>query len=325
MIREIVAAMAFGGLSTIAAMPSVQAADYPTKPITFVIGFAPGGPSDVLARVVTTRMGEILKQPFIIENRPGAGGSIAAQTVARAAPDGYTMLLATNGILVVNPHLYKNVGYDIYKDFEPISVLGIQPNVFYVHPSVPARTLPELIAYAKANPGKLNYGSGGNGTSSHLAGELLKLEAKISMTHVPFRGTGPVLQAVIANHIQIGVNPPAALVGHIESGAIRALAVSSPKRAEALPTVPTVAELGFPGFDASSWHSLMLPAGTPKDVVDVLYRALMTTLKDSAIRRQLTDLGVDVIGNTPDEFRAYIKSEDAKWGNLVKTAGVKID
>ena len=305
--------------------PAAVAQNYPNKPISFIIGFAPGGPSDVMSRVITRKMEDILKQPFVIENRPGAGGSIAGASVARAAPDGYTILLATNGVMATNKHLYKNIGYDPEKDFEPISVIGTQPNVLYVHPSLEVRTLEEFIAYAKANPGKLNYGSGGNGTSSHLAGELLKVEAKIEMTHVPFRGTGPVLQAVLANHIQVGLNPPPPLLGHIESGAIRPIAVTSLKRTSALPNVPTVAELGFPGFEAVAWHSLVLPAGTPKEIVDTLYRALMDTLNDPPTRKQLTELGIDLIGNTPEEFRAYIKAEIPKWGAIVRAAGVKIE
>ena len=323
MMRTI--ALAAGVAALVCSAPAVLAQNYPAKPISFIIGFAPGGPSDVMSRVITTKMGEILKQSFVIENRTGAGGSIAGAAVARSAPDGYTILLATNGVLATNKHLYKNIGYDPEKDFEPISVIGTQPNVLYVHPSLEVRTLPEFIAYAKANPGKLNYGSGGNGTSSHLAGELLKVEAKIDITHVPFRGTGPVLQAVLANHIQVGLNPPPPLIGHIEAGAIRPIAVTSLKRTSALPNVPTVAELGFPGFEAVAWHSLVVPAGTPKEIVDTLYRALMDTLNDPQTRKQLTELGIDVMGNTPEEFRAYIKTEGPKWGNIVKAAGVKME
>ncbi len=205
-------AIAFLASAALACSASVAlAADYPTRPITLMIGFAPGGPSDVMARILTRKMEEILKQPFVIENRAGAAGGIAGAAVARAAPDGYTLLLGTGTILAINVSLYKNLGYDPEKDFEPISVIGTQTNVLYVHPSVPAKSLAELIAHAKANPGKLSFGSGGNGTPAHLAGELLKIEAKIDITHVPFRGTGPALQSVIGAHVPMAFNPPSPL------------------------------------------------------------------------------------------------------------------
>src|SRR5919198_914158 len=212
----------------ICAAPLARASDYPSKPITLMIGFAPGGPSDVMARILTKKMEEILKQPLVIENRAGAGGSIAGAAVARAAPDGYTVLLATGSLLAINVSLYKNIGYDPEKDFEPISLVGTQTNVLYAHPSVPATSLAELIAYAKANPGKLSFGSGGNGTPAHLAGELLKLQAKIDITHVPFRGTGPALQAVFGGPLPMAFNPSSPFVPRIQSGTIRARGVSPP-------------------------------------------------------------------------------------------------
>src|SRR5262245_34800487 len=307
------------------AMPPAQAADHPAKPITLMIGFAPGGPSDVLARIITRKMEEVLKQPFVIENRPGAGGSIAGNAVARATPDGYTLLLATGSLLAINVSLYKNLGYDPEKDFEPITLIGTQTNVLYTHPSVPAKSLSELIAYAKANPGKLSFGSGGNGTPAHLAGELLKIEAKIDMTHVPFRGTGPALQAVIGGHLPMAFNPPSPLLPHLQSGAIRAIAVTTLKRTTVLPEVPTIAERGFPGFDATTWHGLVAPAGTPKEVVATLHRAAVGALNDAEVRKALTDLGVDVVANSPEEFRAYIKSEIPKWAAVVKASGAKVD
>jgi tripartite-type tricarboxylate transporter receptor subunit TctC len=301
------------------------AADYPTKPITLMIGFAPGGPSDVMARILTRKMEEILKQPFVIENRAGAAGGIAGAAVARAAPDGYTVLLGTGTILAINVSLYKNLGYDPEKDFEPISVIGTQTNVLYTHPSVPAKSLAELIAHAKDNPGKLSFGSGGIGTPAHLAGELLKIEAKIDMTHVPFRGTGPALQAVIGGHVPMAYNPPSPLIPHIQSGAIRPIAITTLKRTAVLPDVPTIAESGFPGFEATTWHALVAPAGTPKDVIAALHRATAATVNDPAVRQALSDLGIDVVGGTPEELRAYLKSEIPKWEKLVKASGAKVD
>jgi tripartite-type tricarboxylate transporter receptor subunit TctC len=320
------AAMIFlAGAAFVCAPAPARAADYPSKPITLMIGFAPGGPSDVMARILTKKMEEILKQPLVIENRAGAGGSIAGAAVARAAPDGYTVLLATGSLLAINVSLYKNVGYDPEKDFEPIGLIGTQTNVLYLNPSVPAMSLGELIAYAKANPGKLSFGSGGNGTPAHLAGELLKLEAKIDITHVPFRGTGPALQAVIGGHVPMAFNPPSPLLAHIQNGAIRALAVTTLKRTEVLPEVPTIAESGFPGFEATTWHALVVPAGTPKDVIATLHRATAATVNDPPVRKALTDLGVDVVGGTPEELRAYVKSEIPKWAEVVRASGAKVD
>ena len=313
------------GLASLIASGAPVAADYPTKPITLMIGFAPGGPSDVMARILTRKMEEILKQPFVIENRAGAGGSIAGTAVARATPDGYTVLLATGSLLAINVSLYKNLGYDPEKDFEPISLIGTQTNVLYLHPSVPAKSFGELIAHVKANPGKLSFGSGGNGTPAHLAGELLKIEAKIDITHVPFRGTGPALQSVIGGHVPMAFNPPSPLLPHIQSGAIRPVAITTLKRTAVLPEIPTIAESGFPGFEATTWHAFVTPAGTPKDVIAALHSAISATVNDPAVRKALTDLGIDVVGGTPEELRAYLKSEIPKWAEVVKASGAKVD
>src|SRR5438128_2885681 len=320
------AAMIFLAGAALVCVPAPAcAADYPSKPITLMIGFAPGGPSDVMARILTKKMEEILKQPLVIENRAGAGGSIAGAAVARAAPDGYTVLLATGSLLAINVSLYKNIGYDPEKDFEPIGLIGTQTNVLYLNPSVPATSLGELITYAKLNPGKLSFGSGGNGTPAHLAGEMLKLEAKIDITHVPFRGTGPALQSVIGGHVPMAFNPPPPLLPHIHSGAIRAIAVTTLQRTAVLPAVPTIAESGFPGFDATTWHALVAPAGTPKDVIAALHGATAATVNDPPVRKALTDLGVDVVGGTPEELRAYVKSEIPKWAEVGGASGANVD
>jgi tripartite-type tricarboxylate transporter receptor subunit TctC len=323
MAKSVAYAAALVGLACLT--PAVQAQDYPNKPITLIIGFAPGGPSDVMARILTKRMEELLKQPVIIENRPGAGGSLAGTTVARAAPDGYTVLLATGSLLAINISLYKTLGYDPVNDFEPISMLGTQTNVLYTHPSVKAKTLAELTAVIKADPGRYNFGSGGVGTPAHLAGELLKIEAKLNMQHVPFRGTGPSLQAVIAGHIQMAFNPPPPLLGHIKAGSIVPIAVTTLKRTSALPEVPTVAESGYPGFDATTWHGLVAPAKTPKPIIDKLHAAFKATLEDPQVNKQLTDLGVDVGATTPEAFRAYIVSEIPKWAKIVQASGAKAE
>jgi tripartite-type tricarboxylate transporter receptor subunit TctC len=324
MKRRMALAASFAAL--IGAMSSAHAVEFPTKPITLVLGFAPGGPSDVMARILTKKMEELLKQPVVIENRAGAGGGIAANAVARAAPDGYTILLATGSSLAINVSLYKNLGYDPEKDFEPISLVGTQTNLLYTHPgSVPAKTLPEFVAYVKANPGKLTFGSGGIGTPAHLAGELLKVEASIEMTHAPFRGTGQALQSVIGGHVPVAFNPPSPLLPHLESGSLRAIAVTTLQRTPALPNVPTIAESGYPGFDAATWHAIVAPPGLPNDVATTLHRAIRETLSGAATKKALTDLGVDVVNSSPDQLRAYIKSEIPKWAKVVKASGAKVE
>lgn len=297
------------------------AADFPAKPITLVLGFAPGGPSDVMGRILARKLEQVVGQPVVIDNRAGAGGNLAGEFVARATPDGHTIMLGTNGILAVNASLYRKINYDPAKDFQPITLVGEQPNIIYVHPSVPATTLAELVAYAKANPHKLNFASGGNGTSAHLAGELLKTEAKFSMVHVPMKGTGPALQNVLAGHVQIGISSIAPVIAHIQSGALRPLAVTSLKRSGPLPTVGTIAELMVPGFEATSWHGIVAPAGISKDITATLHRAMMTTLNDADVRKRLDTLGIEIIANTPEQFASYIKAEVPKWAAIIKASG----
>jgi len=304
---------------------AAPAADYPTRPVTLVLGFAPGGPSDVMSRIFARKLEQVLGQPVVIENRPGAGGNVAAETVARAAPDGYTMLLANSGILAANASLYKKIGFDPVKDFLPITLVGAQANVLVINPALPAGTLAELIAYAKANPGKVSFASGGHGSSPHLAAELLKAEAKISIVHVPYKGTGPALQDVLAGHVQMMFSSVSPVKSLIESGKLRALAATTLKRTALLPNIATVAELGFPGFEATAWHGLVVPAGSPKEVVATLHRGMITTLNDPEVRKSLTNLGIDVVGSTPDELAAYIKVEIPKWAAIIKASGAKLD
>ncbi len=323
MIRTGAVAAALAAL--VCAASTAAAADYPTRPVTFVLGFAPGGPSDVVARLVGRRLEQVLGQPVVVENRAGAGGNVAGEMVARATPDGYTLLLGSNGILATNVSLYKKIGFDPAKDFAPITLVGAQANVIYVNPALPVRTLPELIAFAKANPGKVSYASGGHGTTAHLSGELLKAEAKIDIVHVPYRGTGPALQDVLAGHVQMGISAIAPVGEHIKSGTLRPLAVTTLVRTALLPDIAPVAELAVPGFEATTWHGLVAPAGTPPDIIATLHKGMMATLNDPDIRKQLTDLGVDVAGNTPEEFGAYIKAEIPKWAAIVKASGASLD
>jgi tripartite-type tricarboxylate transporter receptor subunit TctC len=298
---------------------------YPNKPVTLVVAFTPGGPSDVLARIVGKKMQEILGQPFVIENRPGAGGNIAAEQVARSAPDGLTLLMGNNSILATNAALYKKINFDPEKDFIPISLIGTQANILVVNPKVQANSMAELIALAKKDPGKLNFASSGHGAAAHLSGELFKAEAKVDIIHVAYKGAAPALQDVIAGHVDMMFATAASVVGHIRSGQVRALAVTTPKRTAVLPEIATVDELGIKGFDATTWHGLVAPANTPKEIIATLYDATKKTLADPGVQKQLADLGVDIVGNTPQEFTAYIKAEIPKWTAVVKTSGASID
>jgi tripartite-type tricarboxylate transporter receptor subunit TctC len=302
----------------------VSAADYPSRPVTIVVAFTPGGPSDVLSRIVGRRLQEILHQPFIIENRPGSGGNIAAEEVARAAPDGTTLLMGNNSILATNAALYRKLAYNPH-DFIPISLIGTQANILVVNPDVPAHSLAELIALAKANPGQLNFASSGFGAAAHLAGELFKTEAKIDIVHVPYKGAAPALQDVMAGHVQMMFATAASVIGLIKSGKVRALAVTTRKRTALLPDLPTIDELGIKGFDATTWHGLVAPAGTPKDIIDTLNFATVEALKDPATQKSLVDLGVDIVGDSPKEFEAYIKTEIPKWTAVVKQSGAQVE
>ena len=305
--------------------PAVLAADYPTRPVTMVLAFPPGGASDVLGRILGRKLEQILGQPVVIDNRPGAGGNIAAEAVAHAAPDGHTLLMGNNSILATNAALYQKINFDPVKDFAPIGLVGSQANILVVNPALPARSLAELIALAKANPGKLNYASSGHGLAAHLAGELFKAEAKINLVHVPYKGAAPALQDVIAGHVQMMFATASSVVSHIQDGKVRALAVTTLKRTALLPELPTIDELGLKGFDATTWHGLVAPAKTPPEIVRTLNRALVETLADPAVKKSLDGLGVDIAGGSPDDFAAYIRSEIPKWTAIVKASGAKLD
>src|SRR6185369_6197442 len=307
------------------AVPAALAADYPVRPVTLAVAFTPGGPSDVLSRIVGKKLEQLLGQPFIIENRPGAGGNVAAEQVARAPADGHTLLMGNNSILATNAALYKKINFDPEADFAPISLVGSQANILVVNPQLPVRSMAELIAYAKANPGKVNYASSGHGAAAHLAAELFKAEAKIDIVHVPYKGAAPALQDVIAGHVQMMFATAASVVPHIQSGQVRPLAVTTLKRTAVFPELATVDELGMKNFDATTWHGLVTRAGAPPEVVATLNRALVATLEDPAVKKSLGDLGVDIIGGSPEEFAAYIKSEIPKWTAIIKASGAKLD
>jgi tripartite-type tricarboxylate transporter receptor subunit TctC len=313
------------GLAAFCTDVSARAAEYPTRPVTLIVAFTPGGPSDVLARILGKKLEYFLGQPFVIENRPGAGGNIAAELAARAAPDGYTLLMGNNSILGTNASLYRKVNFDAEKDFAPISLIGSQVNILVVNPALPVRSMTELIALAKQKPGQINFASSGYGAAAHLAGELFKTEAHIDIVHVAYKGAAPALQDVIAGHVEMMFATAASVVGHIRDGLVRPLAVTTLKRTAVLPDVPTIDELGLTAFDATTWHGLVAPTGTPPDIIAALNRATVAALADPETRKAMGDLGVDVVGSSPAEFAAYIKSEIPKWSAVVKAAGARLD
>ena len=321
--RIFVAALAL--LAGLLLMPASYAQTYPNRPVTLVVAFTPAGPSDVLARVLGRKLEEVLKQPFVIVNRPGAGGNLGAEVVATATPDGYTLLMGNNSILATNASLYKSLPYDPVKDFKPISLIGEQANILVVNPKIHAHSVAELIALAKAQPGKLNYASSGVGTAAHLAGALFKAQADIDIVHVAYKGAAPALQDVITGQVQMMFATAASVVGFINSGLVRPLAVTTLKRTAVLPDLPTVAEAGLPGFEATTWHGLVAPAATPPAVIARLHDATVAALHDPALAKSLADLGVDISSSTPEEFARYITAEIPKWTAVVKASGATLE
>jgi tripartite-type tricarboxylate transporter receptor subunit TctC len=323
MLKRMVALLA--GLLAFAAPAAVAAAaDYPNRPVTIVVGFPPGGASDIMARILTAKLGSVLGQPFIVDNRPGAGGNVGCEFVAHAAPDGYTLLLGNNAILATNVSLYSKIGFDPEKDFAPISLIGTQANVLVVNNDVKAHSLAELIALAKANPGKLNFASSGYGLAAHLAGELFKAQAHIDIVHVPYKGSAPALEDVIAGQDQMMFATTSGVMGFLKNGQVRALAVTTLKRTPSLPDVPTMDEAGLPGFEATTWHGLVAPAGTPPQIIAALNKAIAATLKDPDIQQKLANLGIDIAPDSPEQFAAYIKAEIPKWAAVIKASGAKM-
>jgi len=302
-----------------------QTPAWPTKAIRFVVPFAPGGTSEVVARSVAAELTKQLGQSVYVENKPGGAGVTAMQEVARAAPDGHTIILTHVGTLAVNPYMLSNQPYDVNKDFVPVTLLAKVPNVFVIHPDVPAKNFKEFIAYAKANPGKLNYGSAGNASAGHLAMEYLKLVTGTYITHIPYRGTGPQLTDLLAGRTQASSAGMPALGAHIRSGKLRAIAVGTQHRIPSMPDVPTVAEMGFKNFETSQWYGIHVPAGTPPEIVKRLQEESLKALKSSAVtERFATDNAVGG-GGPSSEYAAFIKGEQAIWSDIVKRAGIKPD
>jgi tripartite-type tricarboxylate transporter receptor subunit TctC len=298
---------------------------YPAKPVRMVVGFPAGGPTDIVSRTIAPRMSEPLGQQVLVDNRGGAGGVIATEQVAKAAPDGYTLLMGTIGGIAVAMSLMPNRGYDSLRDLAPVTQAVTVTNLLVVHPSVPARNVKELLAIARSKPGRLNYASSGNGTVTHLAGELFKLMGKVDITHVPFKGGAPALTALISGEVDLSYENSLVVTPHVKAGKVKALAVTGTKRSKLMPELPTISESGLPGYNASGWYGLFVPAATPKPIVARLNQEAVKALRMPEVVRTLSSQGAEPVGNTPEEFGAFVKAEIEKWANLVKVARMKMD
>lgn len=296
---------------------------FPVRPVRIIVPFAAGGVADLLPRIVGEKLSQKWGQPVIVENKTGASGNIGMAEGARAAPDGYTLVLAPAGNLTVNPTLFPRLPFDTERDFTPVTLLAQSPNVLVVHPSVPARTFAELVAYAKANPGKLNFASPGDGSGAHLAGELLNLEAGIKTTHIPYKGIAPAVNDLLGGNVQMMFAGISTILQYVKTGKLVALAIASPHRNPQLPDVPTVAESGLPGFDVTSWYGIVTRAGTPPAIVDKVQKDMAEALQAEDVKARLFALGLEPVGNTPEAFGALIRAERRKWSDIVSRAGIK--
>jgi tripartite-type tricarboxylate transporter receptor subunit TctC len=300
-----------------------QAQTYPTRPIVLVSPFPPGGSVSLVARIVAEKMSETIGQAVVVENRGGAGGTIGARYVAKAAPDGYTLLLGYTGTLAIGPTLYANAGFEPRKDFAAVGRIGSAPLMAVVHPSLPVHSIPELIAYAKANPGKVNFGSAGIGTVGQLAGELMNTMAGVQLVHVPYKGTGPAITDLLGGHIPLMFTPIPTAHGQVQAGLLRALAVTSAERSTLLPDLPTIAESGLPGYDAALRYGLVAPAGTPRPIIERLDKELRAALASHDVQERLAADGAEVLPSTPEEYAADIDREERTWGKVVTQLGLK--
>jgi tripartite-type tricarboxylate transporter receptor subunit TctC len=319
------AAAAVAGAASIAAPAAFAAEAWPSKPIRFVVPFAPGGTSEVVARSVAVELTKQLGVSVYVENKPGGAGVVAMQDVAKSAPDGHTLILTHVGTLAVNPYMLESQPYDVNKDFAPVTLLAKVPNVFVIHPDVPAKNFKEFVAYAKANPGKLNYGSAGNASAGHLAMEYLKLVTGMFMTHIPYRGTGPQLTDLLAGRTQASSAGMPALGAHIRAGKLRAIAVGTQKRIPAMPDVPTVAEMGFPNFETSQWYGIHVPAGTPPEIIKRLQEESQKALASSGVTARFATDNAVAGGYPSAEYAKFIAGEQKTWKDIVKRAQIKAD
>ena len=312
--------------ATLPLMPIAHAEAFPDKPIVLVIPFPPGGPTDAMARTLAAEMQNRLGQPMIVENRAGAGGNIGAEYVARATPDGQTLLFGTSGPLAINASLYRKINYDPAKSFAPVIQVGHLPNILVVNPAVPAKNVKELIAYAKANPGKLSYASSGNGASSHLAGVLFNASAGIDLQHIPYKGTGPALNDLLGGQVSMSFTDVLTALPYVKTGKLRALGVTTTERSQALPDVPTVAEQGVPGYDVSVFFGIVAPAGTPPDRIAKLNQAFVEVLDTPKVKQLFASQGLEPApSSTPQQLGKFIQAQVTKWAGVVKQAGAQLD
>ena len=303
-----------------------HAQSWPQKPVRVIVPFAPGGASDLMPRLVGEKLASMWGQPVLIENRPGAAGNIGMEAGARSAPDGYTLVAAPNGNLVVNPHMYSRLAYDVFKDLAPVTRIAAVQNVLVVHPDVPAKTVKELVTLAREKPGTLNFASPGNGSQAHVAVELLKLELGLDLVHVPYQGVGPAMKDLLGGRINLMVAQVPAALPHIKAGKLRALGVASSAPLAALPEVPTLASAaGLPGFEAVSWYALMAPAGTPREVIAKIHGDVAKALQMADVRERLAGMGAEPSGESPAELAARIKAEYERWGEVVRKANIRAD
>jgi tripartite-type tricarboxylate transporter receptor subunit TctC len=328
--RSLLATLASQSLAPLALVPLALAPAAlaqnwaPERPVRLVVPFAAGGSTDVTARLVAQALGERLGQPMVIDNRPGAGGNIAAEHVAHSAPDGYTLFMATSGIVAANQALYRSLPFDSLRDFTPVAQIAFIPNLLVVHPDVPARSLAELIALAKSRPGQLNYGSAGSGTSQHLAGALFAARAGVQVVHVPYRGGAPAVTDLIAGKIQMIMSPLVEVIAHVQAGRLRPLGVTTRHRSPLLPEVPTIAE-AMPGFEIALWNGLLAPSGTPPAIVARLATETAGVLRTPEMQRKLVEQGSEPVGSTPEEFATFIRTEIPKWTEIVRISGATAD
>ncbi|WP_428426178.1 Bug family tripartite tricarboxylate transporter substrate binding protein [Pararhizobium sp.] len=322
--RRTALALAMVAASALALGTAAQAQEFPDRPVTLVVPFAAGGSTDVVARIIGQKMSDDLGQQVVVENVAGAGGNLGADRVARAEPDGYTILMGTVATHALNPLILKTKPYDPEKDFAPVSLLVLVPNVLVVNPELPAKNVAELVALLKAEPEKYSYASSGNGTPLHLSGELFKKMAGVSMQHVPYKGSGPALNDVIGNQVPIMFDNLPSSSGHIKSGTLRALAVTTKERASSFPDVPTIAET-IPGYETYTWNALFAPAGTPKEAIDRLNAAAKKALADPTVAEKMKDFSATIVASTPEDLATHVTAELAKWGPVVKDANVQLD
>ncbi len=323
-LRSLAAAVALGA-GLLASVPAAAQAAYPSKPITMIVPFSAGGTTDILARIVGQALTAELGQSVIIDNRAGAGGNIGGQAAAKSPADGYTLFMGTVGTHAINAALYKKMPFDPIKDFAPLTRVANVPNLLVANPAQPFKTVKELIAYAKAHPGQLNFGSSGSGSSIHLSGELFKAMAKVDMQHVPYKGSAPAVTDLLGNQIAIMFDNMPSAIQHVRTGKLRPIAVTTAKRSPELPDVPTIAEAGVPGYEATSWFGLFAPAGTPPAVVSKLNTAIVKVLAKADVKKKINEQGAEVYSETPEQFSAFIQKESLKWGKVVRESGASVD